>query len=196
VTVPILVDVYIWETNLQHNNFSIAGHVMITGACSQVVFTSQFPHEIGQESRSEGKNIRYTYTETVKTERFAPSAIWAVLLPDGDAFRIAVRNMLRIPRWGAIPAVGSKSHTHCARAASDVLSAGGLPINSYFNKTDDGGQILPRNLNKILSHLASVTFRNKRAFAQGSKDRHSWSVHLRAGCQPRIPRTPSVSNER
>jgi hypothetical protein len=54
---------------------------------------------------------------------------------------------------------------HCARAASQALQAGGLPINSTFNQMDDGGQILPKSLHKILSYLAGVNQRNLRGYS-------------------------------
>lgn len=117
-----------------------------------------------------------------------PVGVFEIILPDGPAFMQEVHVQKDIiKKWGAFPGVGSRTHTHCARAASQALQAGGgLPINSTFSQVDDGGQIFPKTLHKILSHLAGVNQRNK------SGEPHAWSVQLRHGClSPLVPLAPA-----
>jgi hypothetical protein len=99
-----------------------------------------------------------------------------------------------IKKWGAIPAVNSRTHTHCARAASQALQSGGLPINSAFNQMDDGGQIFPKTLHTILSRLAGVQQRNLKGY---SSEPHDWSVRQTQGCPiPVAPPTISQAKKR
>jgi hypothetical protein len=184
----ILVDVFIWHANLLPARFSFAGHVMVAQHCAPKAWLSQYPHLPGEDSAAEGLNTFWTYEQTIGGAKYAPAAVFSVGLPDSAGFLREVRVQRdEIRRWGAFPAVGSRSHTHCARAASQALQAGGLPINSTFNQMDEGGQIFPKTLHKILSHLAGVNQRNLRGY---SSEPHSWSVRLRQGCQLTMP--PSI----
>jgi hypothetical protein len=184
----ILVDVFIWHANLLPARFSFAGHVMMAHHCAPKAWLSQYPHQPGGPSSAEGRNTYWSYEETMAGAKSRPAAIFSVDLPDGEAFQREVRvQRFVIPFWGAFPGVNSRSHTHCARAASQALQAGGLPVNSTFNQMDDGGQIFPRTLHKILSHLASVHQRNLKGH---SGEPHGWSVRLQQGCL--MPVSPST----
>jgi hypothetical protein len=165
----LIVDVYVWETNVLPGRFSFAGHVMVAQHCGQVSYVNQYPHLPDGPSASEGINRFWSYQDTLAGAKSPPAAVYTVTLPDGEGFQREARYQTTgIRRWGAIPAVNSKTHTHCARAASQAMQAGGLPINSTFNQMDDGGQILPKTIHKILTHLAGVNRRNK------SGEPHAW----------------------
>ncbi len=166
------------------------GHVMLTTPCGGHAYTSQFPHGQGEDSTAEGPNTYLTFQQTLREEKAPPRVIYAVRIPDGEGFiKEASRQVHRIPRWGAIIAVGSTTHTHCARAAAESLKAGGLPINSSFYKPDDGGQILPHSMNQILARMMGVSARNQKSVQRGGEP-INWSVRLRRGCpSPIVPLT-------
>jgi hypothetical protein len=183
---PSDVDVYIWETSLTLGRLSVAGHVMFSTPCGGYAYTSQFPHRPGESSKAEGSNTYLTFQETMLVEKVPPLVIYAVRLPNRLEFiHESLRQVRRIPRWGAFPAEGSRTHTHCARAASESLKAGGLPINSEFYKADDGGQILPASLNRILARMMGVAERNRKSVLRGGEP-VPWSVKLRRGCPPPV----------
>jgi hypothetical protein len=189
--IRFLVDVFIWHQNLLPERFSFAGHVMVAHHCMPKAWLSQYPHKPGEDSDAKGPNTYWTYEQTMVGAQSRPAAVFSVGLPDRDGFQREVQFQKdNIPLWGAFPPVNSRTYTHCARAASQALQAGGLPINSAFNKMDDGGQIFPKTLHTILSRLAGVYKRNLKGY---SGEPHDWSVRLQQGCL--MPAAPGASGK-
>jgi hypothetical protein len=161
----IIVDVHVWQAKLKSRS---VGHVMVTGHCSHIVYLSQYPHVPGGASTSKGPNVRYTYAQTYAAQARLPSAVFMVTLPDDAKFRGMVRDHQDRKFWKVRPnAVGE---THCARAAADALSAGGL---KSLAQLDDGFQIFPDELYGYLSRIAF--------YQQGQPQKVPWRVSLRSG---------------
>jgi hypothetical protein len=161
----IIVDVHVWQAKLKSRS---VGHVMVTGHCSHIVYLSQYPHVPGGASTSKGPNVRYTYAQTYAAQARLPSAVFMVTLPDDAKFRGMVRDHQDRKFWSAIP--DTPNETHCVRAASDALIAGGL---QSLMPRDDGGAILPGQFYAYLSRIAFIQL--------GKPQKVAWRVSLRSG---------------
>jgi hypothetical protein len=148
------VDVYIWKWKglgfvFHHNS---VGHVMVTDDGTHTVEVSQFPHLPGEPSRMKGKNRKWDYDDTLNYEGGNPDTKFLVHLPNPPAFHAAVQDEVARRRWVWDP--HGSDQTQCARAAYDVLKAGGLPLWGYGSQ----GQILPNWLSVKLDQF--TTFNN------------------------------------
>jgi hypothetical protein len=162
----VIIDVYIW---LAKTSPVSVGHVMVTARCSRSVYLSQYPHQPGVGSRTAGgPNNFYTFEQTYAAQARPAAAIFMVTVPDEAKFRQVVNNHRRRTRWAAFP--WGADQTHCARAAADALTAGGLATLAAL---DDGGQILP---DELYAYLRKVALLQK-----NSEAIRPWRVSMRAG---------------
>jgi hypothetical protein len=161
----IIVDVYIWRLKAEVRS---VGHVMVTFHCSKHVLLSQYPHAPGGAHAVGGKNYHYNFEQTYAAQARPATAIYMVSLPNEQAFRKMVDSHRNRNNWSVWP--GGTSSTHCARAGADALIAGGL---KSLDPLDDGGQILPDELD---AYLGRISF-----YQTNAESKRPWQVRMRAG---------------
>jgi hypothetical protein len=152
------VDVFIWKWKGlgvvgpgQHS----VGHVMVTDGETHTAKVSQFPHWLGEKSAMKGPNRKWEYDSTVNWEGPAYTEFF-VHLPNPPAFDAAVYNeTITRKLWVWDP--HGPNQTQCARAAYDVLKAGGLPLWGY----GDQGEIMPGWLSVKLNQFVNFNSPNK-----------------------------------
>jgi hypothetical protein len=125
----IVVDAYVWRRKGKS-----VGHAMMTRTCVNDVLLSQFPHAPEGESTPVGKNTRYDFGETYRTEGRAADFIFVIKVPNGQALLAEAARQRQAPLWFVTPqmtekSAGSHTTTHCAWAVKEALRAGGLPIS-------------------------------------------------------------------
>jgi hypothetical protein len=161
----IIVDVYIWRLKA---DIGSVGHVMVTMHCSKNVFLSQYPHPPGGSHAPGGPNYHYSFDQTYLAQARPASVIYMVTLPNDRAFKKMVEDQRRRKSWVIVP--HNANQTHCARAASDALIAGGLQTLSL---QDNGGSILPDELDAYLGRIAFLQ--------AGVPPTRNWTVRQRSG---------------
>ncbi len=146
------VDVYIWTwkgigIDFCHLYGSV-GHVMIIDhATTGMSEVSQFPTP---REHLHGINTRLDYVNTFKAEEQHVPEKFLVHLPNDDAFYAEVFDQVFTRTvWNWWPT--GPNETQCARAAYDVLKAGGLPLWGYGWQ----GEITPGDVYFKLRQLAT-----------------------------------------
>jgi RHS repeat-associated protein len=139
------VDVYVWRWRRLGVLGGRVGHVMVTEHNSEKIISSPFPSPRGRHEHMYNKPYGLTY---IAEGDDAPDDLFEVFVPDDAAFNSEARKQNKMTTWDWLPDV-CKSETHCARAAYNMLKAGGVPVSGQ-----DQGQIFPNTLGNILRNLA------------------------------------------
>ncbi|HUN92015.1 MAG TPA: hypothetical protein VMU33_08155 [Burkholderiaceae bacterium] len=160
------------------------GHVMISESDTSVD-VSQFPHGLGGEPTPWGPNTTLTFSQTNTEMDRPPGVVYTIDIPDPAAFAAAANDHRSRPDWCWDPE--PPFETHCARAAYDVLKAGGVNIDAagdYAITNGERREIIPNTLWSLLEDLpqAQITQRSEENIPMAIRRQYESNVkeHMRA----------------
>lgn len=139
-------------------NWGSVGHCMVSDDQGSLV--SQFPHPPQPQgiSSPHGPNTLYSVKDTMTTEGRPPSVVFDLTIPDDKeadfAQAVALARGVAFWDWDPIPPV----QTHCARAAYDVLVAGGInldPPGAFTPRAGQRKEILPNMVWYLLEAMGA-----------------------------------------